>query len=124
MDFIKIEPLNLLQAIGDKTRLRILRLLLSTPQVEVCLCEFTQTLGEPEYKLSRHLKVLREVGLVNSQKIGRWVYHRISEEPVNQAYYSLVKSLPDTKNGFAKDLESFQKQIDQRCGARCTGKEP
>jgi len=51
------------------------------------LCERVDNLLEPSYKLSRHLKILRQAGLLLSQKEGRWVYHRLVMKP---AYFELL----------------------------------
>ena len=80
MHVIAINPETLFQALSDNTRLRIIRLL-ATANQEICLCELADALLEPQYKLSRHLKVLRQAGLLTSQKEGRWVYHRLAEAP-------------------------------------------
>ena len=53
-----------------------MRLLAMTGE-ETCLCELVDSLLEPQYKLSRHLKIIRQAGLLTAEKEGRWVYHRL-----------------------------------------------
>jgi ArsR family transcriptional regulator len=64
------------QALGDKTRLRILGLLLAG---EVCVCHIHESLGMSQPKVSRHLAYLRRSGLVETRRQGLWVYYRLAE---------------------------------------------
>ncbi|HED33367.1 MAG TPA: metalloregulator ArsR/SmtB family transcription factor [Gammaproteobacteria bacterium] len=119
MHSLIINPESLFQALSDTTRLRIVRLLATTEQ-EICLCELVDTLLEPQYNLSRHLKVLRQTGFLTSQKEGRWVYHRLTTAPdYLQQLYSMVRSLPDSESVYRMDLENFNKRIALREGGRC-----
>lgn len=76
MHSINIKPSEIFQALADPTRIRIVRLLAETRE-EACLCELVDSILEPQYKLSRHVKVLRQAGLLTAEKEGRWVYHRL-----------------------------------------------
>lgn len=62
MQLINIEAQDIFFALGDLTCLRIMRLLVKTNE-EACLCELMDSLSEPQYKLSRHLKILRQLGV-------------------------------------------------------------
>lgn len=64
---------SLFQALGDRTRLRLLNLVADG---EVCVCFFVEALSEPQPKISRHLGVLREAGLVAARRDGKWVQYR------------------------------------------------
>lgn len=116
---INVDSIELLQALCDKTRLRILRLLVSNPQEEACLCEFSDSIQEPEYNVSRHLKVLRQAGLVSATKEGRWVYHRLVTERTVEPFYELVSKLGDPENVFKNDAKRFRSEIKKRTAARC-----
>jgi len=65
MHSITIQPEKIFQSLADETRLRIIRLMVATAE-ESCLCELVDSLLEPSYKLSRHLKILRQAGLLSS----------------------------------------------------------
>jgi ArsR family transcriptional regulator len=67
---------TVLKVLGDRTRLRILGLLL---QGEICVCDIHETLKVPQPKVSRHLAVLRKVGLVETRRQGLWVQYRLAE---------------------------------------------
>lgn len=119
MHVITIEPRQLFQSLSDLTRLRVVRLLASSKEV-ACLCELSQCLGEPEYKLSRHLKQLRQSGLLSAEKEGRWIYHSIpSAEIALQALFKFISKIPDSSGVFAEDLKRFQECIAARKGGRC-----
>jgi len=75
---------------------------------------------EPQYKLSRHLKTLRQTGLLSSQKEGRWVYHRLTSEPAYlRQLYDLIRALPDPEGVYHNDLENFNKRMALRQDGRC-----
>ena len=70
------------KALGDPVRLRLASLIASRP--EVCVCDLTGefALGAPT--ISHHLRVLREAGLVHSERRGTWVYYSIRHEALAQ----------------------------------------
>jgi len=119
MHSITIQPEDVFQSLADETRLRIIRLMMATAE-ESCLCELVDSLLEPSYKLSRHLKILRQAGLLSSRKEGRWVYHRLVLAPSYlETLYATVKALPDQKGIYSADLERFRERLCLREGGRC-----
>ena len=119
MQLITIRPETLFQSLADETRLRIIRLLVVAAE-EACLCELVDSLQEPPYKLSRHLKILRQAGLLSSQKEGRWVYHRLVMEPSYlETLYATVRALPDMDQVYQRDLARFAERMHLREGGRC-----
>lgn len=69
------DPEKLFRALSDRTRLRVLCLLRTYG--EVCVCDLTEALRCPQPKISRHLAVLRETGLVADRRDAQWVHYRI-----------------------------------------------
>ncbi len=119
MHVLAVQPETLFKALSDSTRLRIIRLLVMTGE-EICLCELVDTLFEAQYNLSRHLKVLRQAGLLTAQKDGRWVYHRLTTDPAYlQQLYNLVYSLPDPDATYSADLQHFKNRMALRDDGRC-----
>lgn len=119
MQIIEVPIEESFKALGDTTRLRILRLLATTEE-EACLCELVDSLLEPQYKLSRHLKILRSAGLLTAEKDGRWVYHRLAKGPdYLKELYRVITTLPDADDLFAADLARFQTRLDYREDGRC-----
>ena len=74
--------------LADPTRLRLLSLIAAAG--EACAaCDLVEPLGVSQPTVSHHLKTLREAGLVESEKRGRWVYYR----PVPEALSVLARAL-------------------------------
>lgn len=67
----------LLKAIADPCRLAMLATL-SRADDAVCVCEFTDALPLNQPTVSHHLRILRETGLVTSERRGTWVYYRLA----------------------------------------------
>jgi ArsR family transcriptional regulator len=71
----RIAPL--LKALGDPVRLRMLSLVASYDGGEACVCELNDAFALSQPTISHHLKVLHEVGLLDREKRGVWVYYRV-----------------------------------------------
>jgi ArsR family transcriptional regulator len=65
---------NLYMALADQTRLR---LLLQMYAGEVCVGDFADALGDSQPKISRHLAYLRNAGIVDTRRNGKWVHYSI-----------------------------------------------
>ena len=71
-----MKPELLFNILSDPTRLRALMLIQS--EGEVCVCELTHALQESQPKVSRHLALMRESGIVESRREGTWIHYRLS----------------------------------------------
>lgn len=69
-------------ALGDPGRLRLLGLLLSAEQGEVCACDLVEPLRKSQPTVSHHLKVLREAGLIEGDRRGTWIWYRAVPEAI------------------------------------------
>ena len=65
------------KALGDPVRLRLVSLIGAREGGEVCVCELTRAFDLSQPTISHHLKVLREAGLIDSERRGTWVYYRL-----------------------------------------------
>ncbi len=74
---------NLFTALADPTRLSILNLLAESSGA-VCVCDITAgfKLGQPT--ISHHLKILRDAGLINGNKQGKWVYYSLVSKRIEE----------------------------------------
>src|SRR3954470_13929704 len=82
---------NQLKAAGDETRVRLLALL---AQGERTVKELTEILGQSQPRISRHLKVLAEAGLVSRNPEGSWVYYRLADlEAGREVALGILKGL-------------------------------
>jgi ArsR family transcriptional regulator len=80
---------RLFLALSDETRLGILECLRGR---ERCVCELTDHLDAAQSRLSFHLRVLKEAGLVSDRREGRWMYYTLNREVLEEAA-DLVQSL-------------------------------
>jgi ArsR family transcriptional regulator len=69
---------GLLKVVADATRLRLLSLIASGPDGEVCVCDLTAPLGLSQPTISHHLKVMTGAGLLEREKRGVWAYYRLA----------------------------------------------
>lgn len=69
-------PLQLFKNLADETRLGIVLLLKA--RGELCVCDLCTALAQSQPKISRHLAMLRESGLLLDRKQGKWVHYRLS----------------------------------------------
>lgn len=67
-----------LNAVGDSTRLRMLDLL-SQQQEPLCVCDITPQFPQNQPTISHHLRLLREAGLIETEKHGIWAYYWATE---------------------------------------------
>jgi ArsR family transcriptional regulator len=67
----------LFKAVADPVRLRLLSLIACHPGGESCVCDLTPAFDMTAPSVSYHLKVLREAGLISSERRGTWVYYRV-----------------------------------------------
>lgn len=67
----------MLAALADPVRLRIISILLAAEDGSCCGCDLEEPLGLAQPTVSHHLKVLREAGLVEGERRGRWVHYRV-----------------------------------------------
>ena len=83
-------------ALADRTRLRLLNLVAGG---EVCVCFFVEVLGEPQPKISRHLGVLRNAGLVAARRDGKWMHYRLTRPtelaPVLERVLATLRNDPE-----------------------------
>ena len=66
------------QLLSDETRLRCLVLL--QQEGELCVCEFVHALDVIQPKISRHLAILRDAGIVTDRRQGQWIYYQLNTD--------------------------------------------
>jgi ArsR family transcriptional regulator len=65
------------KALGDPVRLRLVSLIGAHQGGEACVCDLTDAFDLTQPTISHHLKVLREAGIITSERRGTWVYYRL-----------------------------------------------
>jgi ArsR family transcriptional regulator len=93
----------LFHALSDPTRLGILEMLRDG---EHCVCDLQSALDAAQSRLSFHLRVLKEAGLVTDRKEGRWSYYSLVPEAFGEAH-DLVRALATERATSQKSLKVF-----------------
>jgi ArsR family transcriptional regulator len=115
------------RALSDPVRLRIICLLLKAPGA-VCVCELADALEIPQYRVSRHLAVLKSAELVWDSRVGTWAYYSIAEQPSEFAaeIYGLI-SEHISGPVYHTDLRRLESRLSLREDGMCVigpGSEP
>ena len=86
-------PRAVFKALSNEHRIRILEALRDR---ELCACEIQVVLDAPQSTVASHLRELKDAGLVNTRRRGRWTYYRIGDTAVLQ--------LLDIADALAKEI--------------------
>ncbi|GAA4600094.1 hypothetical protein GCM10023107_51260 [Actinoplanes octamycinicus] len=73
---IATEFAAMFKALGDPVRLRLLSMIASASDGEICVCDLSSAFHLTGPTISHHLRILREAGLVDCDRRGTWVYYR------------------------------------------------
>lgn len=68
------------KALADPVRLRLLSLIASVPEGEVCACEMTVPIGRSQATVSHHLSVLVDAGLITREQRGKWAWFTVAPD--------------------------------------------
>lgn len=115
---LAMSPEMIFHALSDTTRLRCLLLL--KQEAELCVCELTHALSLIQPKVSRHLAMLRESGLVSDRRMGQWIYYRLHPDLPKWALAILNAALEGNADSepFITDrmaLKTMPNRPDGRC---------
>lgn len=122
-DSTLIDLENLFLALSDKTRLRLLALMVDG---EVPVGLLVDSLGESQPKISRHLAYLRNAGLVSTRRDGKWIYYGIEHQADNAVARVLDATLRSilsdgpTRGPMARVAATGDEYIDHRAEAGST----
>ena len=97
-------------ALVDATRRRILALLVH--QGELCVCELTAALDDIQPKISRHLAVLKDAGIVIARREGTWMFYRLADVLPGWAD-AVLETLP---RGAVPELQADLKRLKVMAG--------
>jgi ArsR family transcriptional regulator len=109
-------PGELLRAVADPTRLRLVGLLLA--EKEICVCDLCAALREVQPKVSRHLALLRRIGLVEVRSDGRWKHYALAapSSPLHRALLRCVRAAVDESERCAGDRARLRGlELRRRC---------
>ena len=111
------EFVNFFKGLSDRTRLRTIWLL-NKANTRLCVCEIMDSLNENQYKVSRHLKVLKSAGFLKEEKEGRWVYYSLinPKNRFQELILEAVSALPE------ESFEEISERLKERLSFRKNGK--
>lgn len=114
-----ISPMDVFTSLAHDTRLRCLMLL--QEHTELCVCELTSAVGATQPHISRHLGLLRDVGLVTGRRERTWVHYRINAELPAWVTRLLAETAKGVKGGepFESDRAAMQAMSDRSSAERC-----
>lgn len=106
--------LNIFKSLSDETRLRILKLL---ERGELCVCDIVAALDMIQPKVSFHLGVLKEAGLIKDRRQGKWIHYRIDDSDMFKRFVllsTLERIEGDLIHSDKKRLEEFFKYKEKK----------
>ncbi len=109
---------EIFKVLAEPNRVRILAALTAR---RACVCELSQALALNQPNVSRHLRILKDAGLVESRRRGAWTDYVLNRNAENAPFIRLVKKLATSDDLLKEDAEALAKadrgQI-QKCGKR------
>jgi len=102
--------LNIFKALSDETRLRILKLL---ENGELCVCDIVAALDMIQPKVSFHLGVLKDAGLIKDRRQGKWVHYSIDDSDIFKRFLllsTLERISAESVMEDSKRLKAFLKE--------------
>jgi ArsR family transcriptional regulator len=103
-----VEEAALLRVLSDTTRLRLAVAL--SLNGETCVCSLAEGLAEPEYKISRHLAVMRSAGIVEARREGTWMHYELVQprNHVEKCLWSCFREYLSADKSMAAALKLLQ----------------
>jgi ArsR family transcriptional regulator len=109
------------KALADPTRVRILA---AVHDGELCVCELCDALDVTQSTLSTHLQVIRDAGLLEARKAGKWTYYRVhpQQQAVVDAVFKAFRASLESDQVLRQDRRKLQSRLTLRNdGACCVG---
>jgi len=107
------DVVRIFKALSDETRVRIIKLL---EHGELCVCDIGAALGMVQPKVSFHLSVLKNSGLLKDRKQGKWVHYSLDESEMFKRFLllSVAEKVSDKEVEADKDrLKAFLQNKDE-----------
>lgn len=102
--------INFFRAMGEETRVKILMMLF---EEEMCICELIEELQLSQSAVSHHVKILKQAGLVNDRRNGKWTFYSI-----NKAGFDA--HLDNLQNKFIKIIDEYEYQMKAEPRIECS----
>lgn len=104
----RMDLVQIYECLCDRTRLRLLNLLLEGP---LCVCHLQESLRAPQVKISKHLAYLKRNGMVEAERCGNWMVYRLPEKRASQLQANLgcLQDCARDERVFRDDLARLEK---------------
>lgn len=108
---INMETLNYFKALADETRLRLLHLSL---HFELNVNEIVSVMGMGQSRISRHLKILTDSGLLRSRRDGLWTFYSAASDGAGAKFVQSIQYLFETDSLFSQDILAARRILEER----------
>jgi len=106
-----MRPVNLFKALSDETRLRLLNLCI---HYELNVNEIVRILDMGQSRISFHLKVLTDNGLINYRRDGLWIFYSAVDEGESAEFIRSISYLFEKPESFVRDLKAAKLCVTER----------
>jgi ArsR family transcriptional regulator len=112
------------KALADPTRLRVVLLL---RQRELCVCELMYILGMEQSRVSHHMRVLRDAGLAEDVREGRWIIYRVPDEAralLTSLFAGALRDRIERSDEAGADLRKLESCVQENIRGRVCESQP
>ncbi len=109
------KTVDIQKALAEPTRMMIVRLLMER---ELCVCELMRAIEVPQCKISKHVTVLKQAGILTDWREGTWIHYEISNDlsPEWQSVLKSLKSVWDSEKDIQAALWRLQQKVNREPG--------
>ena len=86
---------GIMESLSDPIRINILELMMDG---EICVCDIVNVTGLSQPKISYHIKILKDSGLISDRQEGRWVYYKLDLEVLSEIQNWMGNLIQSSKN--------------------------
>ena len=86
---------GIMESLSDPIRINILELMMNG---EICVCDIVKVTGLAQSKISYHIKILKDSGLISDRQKGRWVYYKLDLEVLSDIQNWVGNLIQSSKN--------------------------
>lgn len=86
---------GIMESLSDPIRINILELMMNG---EICVCDIVKVTGLSQSKISYHIKILKDSGLISDRQEGRWVYYKLDLEVLSDIQNWMDNLIQSSKN--------------------------